>query len=85
MATHFAVTIYPAWCNNLARIGLYMRLVVTVDGLWEIPDSVLVTWYTRKCDVFGIKEMLYYTITSKKYLALAYFCEKLTLSENCNN
>ena len=26
----------------------------------------------------------YYTITSKTILELAYFCEKVTLSENCN-
>ena len=34
-----------------------MGLVVTVDGSWEISDSLLVTWYNVKCDVFGKKEM----------------------------
>ena len=29
--------------------------------------------------------MLHYTIMTNKYIKLAYFCEKLTLSENCNN
>ena len=38
-----------------------------------------------KCDVFGIKEMLQYKITSNKNLELAYVCDKWTLSENCNN
>ena len=62
-----------------------MGLVVTVDGSWEISDSFLVTWYNMKCDVFGIKEILYYKITSTKNLELAYLCEKWTLSEKCNN
>ena len=62
-----------------------MGLVVTVEGSWEISDSFLVTWCNMKCDVFGVKEMLYYTITCKKNLELAYFREKLSLSENCNN
>ena len=62
-----------------------MGLVVTVEGSCEISDSFLVTWYNMKCDVFGIKEMLYYTITSKKNIELAYLCEKWSLSENCNN
>ena len=62
-----------------------MGLVVTVEGSWEISDSFLVTWCNMKCDVFVVKEMLYYTITSKKNLELAYFREKLSLSENCNN
>ena len=62
-----------------------MGLVVTVDGSWEISDSFLVAWNNMICDVFGIKEMLYYKITSKKNLERAYFCEKWTLSENCNN
>ena len=61
-----------------------MGLVVTVDGSCEIPDSFLVHGIITKCDVFGIKEMLYYKITSKKKKKVAYFCEKLTLSENCN-
>ena len=29
--------------------------------------------------------MLYYKITPKQNLELAYFCEKWPLSENCNN
>ena len=64
-----------------------MGQVVTVDGSWEIPDSFLVTWHgiLMKCDVFGIKEMLHYKITSKKNLELAYLCENWTFSENCNN
>ena len=62
-----------------------MGLVVTVEGSWEISDSFLVTWYNMKFTYFGIKEMLYYTITTNKYLELAYFCEKLSLIENCNN
>ena len=62
-----------------------MGQVVTVDGSWEISESVSVSRYNMKCDVFGIKEMLYYMITSTKYLELAYFCEQFNLSENCNN
>ena len=66
-------------------MGLY--IVVKVDGSWEISDSFLVTRYNMKyySDVFEINEMLYYTITSTKYLELAYFCEKWSLIENCNN
>ena len=62
-----------------------MGLVVTVEGSWEISDSFLVTWCNMKCDVFGIKDMLRYKITSKENLELAYLCEKWTLSENCIN
>ena len=58
-----------------------MGIVVTVDGSWEMSDSFLVTWHNMICDVFGIKDMLYYTIMSNKYLELAYFGEKWTLSE----
>ena len=32
-----------------------MGLVVTVEGSWEISDSLLVTWCNMKCDVFGGK------------------------------
>ena len=53
-----------------------MGLVVTLDGSWEISDSFLVTWYNMKCDVFGINDMLYYTISSQRYLELPYFCVK---------
>ena len=44
-----------------------------------------VTWHKMKCVVPVIKETLYYTITSKSNLEFAYFCEKVILSENCNN
>ena len=61
---------YPTWCNNLPP---YTRQVVTVDGSLEISDSFLVTWSNMKCDVFGIKEMLHYNITSKKISSLHNF------------
>ena len=64
-----------------------MGQVVTVEGSWEICDAIApkVAWHKMKCVIPVIKETLYYTITSKKNLGLAYFCEKVTLSKNCNN
>ena len=59
-----------------------MGLVVTVDGSWEIPDSFLVTWHNNEMRRIYDKRDV---ILRLKNLELAYFCEKLTLSENCNN
>ena len=53
-----------------------MRLVVAVDGSWEISDRFLVTRHKMKCDVFEIKEILYYTITSTKNIELVYIWVK---------
>ena len=62
-----------------------MGLVVTVEGSWEISDSLLVIWCNMKCDVFWDKRDVILHVTSKKNLELAYFCEKWSLSEKCNN
>ena len=59
-----------------------MGLFVTVDGSWEISDSFffIVTWCDMKCDVFGIKEMLYYTIMSKNpYRGRIFLFKKCTV------
>ena len=62
-----------------------MGLVVTVEGSWEIPDSFLVTWYNNEMRRIWDKRDVTLQDHVKKNIALAYFCEKWTLSENCNN
>ena len=62
-----------------------MGLVVTVEGSWEISDSLLVTWCSMKCDVFGGKRDVILHDHVQKYLEPAYFREKWSLCENCNN
>ena len=37
-----------------------------------------------KCVILVIKDMLHQTITTKQNLELAYFCEKVTLSQTYN-
>ncbi len=82
MATHFVVTISRAYCNNQPRIWGKL-LQSRARGRFAITPKV--TWHKLKCVVPVIKETLCYTITSKQNLELAYFCQKVTLSENCNN
>ena len=62
-----------------------MGLVVTVEGSWEISDSFLVTWCNMKCDVFWDKRDVILHDHFQQNLEFAYFCEKWSLSENCNN
>ena len=62
-----------------------MGLVVTVEGSWEISDSFLVTWCNMKCHVFWDKRDVILHDHVNKLSRVAYFCEKWSLSENCNN
>ena len=62
-----------------------MGQVVTVDGSWEIPDSFLVTLYNNEMRRIWDKRDVTLQDHVYKNLELANFCEKLTLSENCNN
>ena len=62
-----------------------MGLVVTVDGSWEIPDSFLVTCYNNEMRRIWYKRDVILQDRVQTSLELAYFCEKWTLSEHCNN
>ena len=62
-----------------------MGLVVTVDGSWEIPDSFLVIWYNNEMRRIWDTRYVILQDHVNKYIELAYFCEKWTVSEHCNN
>ena len=67
MATHFAVTIDHACCNNVAP---HMWIVVTIDGLWDISGSFLVTWHYMKCDISAInRDVILHDHVQIKYRA----------------
>ena len=82
MATHFVVTISRAYCNNKPRIR---GKLLQSRGRGRFAIAPKVTRHNMKCVVPVIKDTLYYMMTSKKNLELAYFCEKVTLSENYDN